>query len=308
MVNLRSGRMYRSPLRTNALFRSPRSALRSARFARAGAFAAARRGTLMRIAARAANPYLGAGLLAGSVIPWRRIAGKWMQNKQARKKIGFARNSANSKTKVILTTGLTPINSKTLEEADLSSFGAIASVNNRNVRDRNQIYVSGYKVCIEVKNNLDEPCYFHWAILSPKDRLDIDTNEFFRGMGAARGVAFDNSTLSSMTRFCAPINPDVFNVLWHSKTLLAGGADSSGGGTEETFSSGKSSYRAIRKWVPIKRQIRFDNSTDLVPKTDRFWLVFWADIFGDAPGALATTNAVSVSTDVRVSFRDTGTV
>lgn len=91
------------------------------------------------------------------------------------------------------------------------------------------IRLSGIRICETVVNDLDFAVTFHWALLQPKSRGDIDVSEikqeFFRETeGPDRNRAFIDAKDGDTYEYfysCNGINPDKFNILTHMKKVLA---------------------------------------------------------------------------------------
>lgn len=250
------------------------------------------------LAARASNYALGASLA------WS--AGKWIRNRRARRRIGYAIGTSDSKTKVIYNQGSTGLAPRVLQVHILDTIGGISATNDRSDRQTNAISLSGYSIGLEVNNIREKPIYFHWAVISPKGAqgTTVPNSEFFRGWDAQRGHDFDDAALSALERFNNPINSDRYNVIWHSKMRLAGVNDATGT-TATGFASSLASYKTIKQWVPIRRQLRFESPSAQRPVEVGIYLIYWCDVFG-APAAPwgADLDAVQVAMTARVSFRD----
>lgn len=170
-------------------------------------------------------------------------------------------SSSTKKTQITAGTGNQITTTGVLLLTDLT---AISSTNNNdiNLRQRDIINLRGFKICMEIRNNLDVgPLYCNVAVLSPKQNEDnesIATN-FFRSLGDVerRGIDFGDPLLSDMDRHCRPINKDRFTILKHWRFMC----DVNGNGTE--YRQQRANWRYFEKWVPLKRQVRYEgNNTD----------------------------------------------
>lgn len=160
-------------------------------------------------------------------------------------------------------------------------------VNSINGRQRDIIFYSGFKLCLEVRNNHGaNPVYYNWAIVSPKGEKTadgfFDNTDFFRssGQGDTRSLDFGNA-FAGMEYNCLNINVDKFLVLYRGRQLL--GTTSS---QSTSYANGfRSSYYKLEKWFPIKRQLRFDTG-GRIPVNGQLFLVQWCSKFmGDGGGA-----------------------
>ena len=146
-------------------------------------------------------------------------------------------------------------------------------------RERNLINLRGIKLCFEFSAGQelliggayrDRQATINLAVVSNKKQSAsgvFDNTHFFRALdGLHRAEDFD--TVSRSIDFhCRPINSDEFNVHAHHRTVIAGEAVES-----------IPTVRRIMKYIPIKRQIRFDVSG--VPDT-RIWVVWWVALAGE---------------------------
>lgn len=168
------------------------------------------------------------------------------------------------------------------------------ALNNTRINERSgeMIFLSGIKLCMQYRCNTNRPLTCNLAVLTPREgRFVDDTNEgnsFFRNhAGAARAVNF-SSLLSGNEMHCLPINPDRFIIHWHYRFTLG-----------KTVTSGQynlpsdRNYINIHKWIPIKRQIRFEGSAASAENQRLPQLFFWCNEFMDDSGSGGETNAVT---------------
>ena len=171
-------------------------------------------------------------------------------------------------------------------------------------REHNSINFSGFSVKFAVRNELDKPQTFCWALLSPKSHTDEDDppttflNELFRDHGAGRARAF-GAPLSSLELTTLPFNTDKWVVLRRGTTHLAPkhGEDHQTGGT-------KSSYKRISFYHKFGRQLRFDSTTETDPEQDRVYLLTWSDVICRASGIDKTLAAYCFEEYIVTYFRD----
>lgn len=171
-----------------------------------------------------------------------------------------------------------------------------------NQRERNLIRLSGFKICMEFQAgssmriggaNRDRQATINVCVLSSKNKGSIgtfDNTHFFRSnAGDNRAIDFD-VVARSIDFACLPINTDKFNIHMHHRTHIAGEA------IEHS-----PTVRRIMKYIPIKRQIRFDNAN--IPSV-RFFLVWWVTLAGEHQTA-SFSDIYNVQWDVVTYFRDT---
>lgn len=164
-------------------------------------------------------------------------------------------------------------------------------------RSRDIINLKGVKLCLELKNNLDKPLYFNFAVVVPKyDQSNnfVPTNDFFRNNQNGRGTDF-NTGLSSLEFHCMPINADKYIILYHKRCLL--GPD--GGATFN--SAGPPNFMVLSKWVKVNRQIRFEDND---PVNGRIQYCYWADNMEGAPADPSVVNAFTISEHFVAYYRN----
>lgn len=167
-------------------------------------------------------------------------------------------------------------------------------------RIRNIVNVSGFKICMEVANLRDKPLHLNVAVLGLKDSVDdVTTTDFFRGTGVSRGTNF-STALSSNDFSCRPINCDKYVVLKHERLLL-GGSNAITGYVDRMGRT----FTSLQFYVPLKRQVQFDNNNSSVPTSGNVYLVYWADEFDTDEGGAVQTLAYNVRQRFITYFRET---
>jgi len=171
-----------------------------------------------------------------------------------------------------------------------------------NQRERDLIYLSGIKICLTVWNNLASTAgnelYFNVALVSAKNQRTIGATDFFRCYtGAKRGMDFTDAALTPHERYCLPINADEHVVHWHHRKILVPGIANQGSATKE-----QRPYE-ITKYVPIKRQIRFESGTSGGAIT-LFRVVWWVGRVGATAALASEANALSVDHKFVTHFRE----
>lgn len=190
----------------------------------------------------------------------------------------------NGKHHQSLNTNPTSKSTRTLYDRGL--FSGIVRGQNLNNRERNIIDVRGVRVCMELHNTSTSHLLFNIAVISPKaaaDAIAITSTNFFRSEDNtdSRGDDFADA-LTSNEFHCLPINTDLYTVLKHQRMVLAPAP-----GDATTFQSNtRDNYTTLQFWVPIKRQIRYENSTG-EPVDGNCFVVYWADQAMKAGGTTA---------------------
>lgn len=221
-----------------------------------------------------------------------------LAKRKARKRVGDTPTKENSKRAIVAQTGCVPVNSATQYIWDLTEIGG--SGDDINKRERGIVRIGGWRIDYEAKNNIEAPIYINMAIISQKACNNSNVNsDFFRSSTSQRGVAFD-AALTDLERFYNGINSDKWTILMHKRMRLAGNKDSSPG-TTEFYSSAKTSYVTLDKFIKLGRQVRFDQATSTAPVT-QVYLVIW---YGRHCGSGSTTTAIADhNVKVKCYFRD----
>lgn len=219
---------------------------------------------------------------------------------RGRRKIGHRPNQGNTKRRAFNTTQVLGSSDRTLQTRNLCNieFG-----DNVDERQRNMINIRGFKICMEFKNNLIEPIYVNVAILHNKDSTDGEpTNtDFFRASGSNRGIDFGNAALTGLDYHCRNINTDKHVILMHRRYKLT---DKSTSGTFEANQG--NSYMTMQRYIPLKRQIRFDGNADTVPNGS-VYLCWWVSTWGSPAGAAPTAAAYDVTYRYTTYYKETRT-
>lgn len=251
---------FRTPRRFPGPGRFVRTPLRAGVVARAGARTALLANPYVRAAALAA----AAGPAVGALANYKRYTAK----KKARWRVGERVGSSNAKS-VSAEWALITRQDRSMYSHNIT---APAKGDEINQRERNIINLRGVKICFETRLSAGVPggekCYFNMAMVTNKTDKStslFDTSGFFRAPGStAREVNFNGISMS-IDKHCLPINSDKFNILFHIRRKMKKGAPGFDAHDQMT----------IEKWVPIRRQIRYDNAG---APACQVWLVWWYTI------------------------------
>lgn len=187
----------------------------------------------------------------------------------------------------------------------------------RATRENNVINLRGFKLEMAMSNTTRDPVCVNMAILHFRSQdpnvLTIPTGDFFRSYGDSRGTDFVASATgapNSLEYMNQPINTDLYTILWKSKCLIPNAIINE---TEEPASSGifpfafegqyKKSYKTIQKYIPLKRQLRYDTDSATAPTDGHLFLTVWCDRLLEGP-ATAGTNSVRFQCRVIRFFRE----
>lgn len=203
------------------------------------------------------------------------------------------------RTPVDLTAGQV-LDTRTLYSNDLTAILKAGSTNPVQRRQRDMINLRGFKINIRCGSlgGINESLLLHAAVIHDKGRADaglttvdpISSVDFFRGNGNSRAIDFSSTNLASSEFNNLAINSDLYVVL-HRETKKIQRLDINSPRNE--------SYVEMDMWVPIKRQVRYDNETDATNEefaTDgRCFLVWWLEGFeGYAAGASPQLSVASM--------------
>lgn len=218
---------------------------------------------------------------------WRKKRSK-RATKKRKTNFGEAIGTSEHQRSLTVSAVNVPNSTRTLVSGDLVN---IVRATNHEIDERHRdiINVKGIKLCFNILNLATKPLYFNVAVVVPKFSQAASTvsgGDFFRNNQDGRGTDFTNA-LQALEFHCLPINADKFHVLMHQRFLLGPSASSSGYSTGENLN-----YANISKWLPINRQIRYENN---VPVNGRIQYVYWADLMDGAPSDLPVSLTYDVS-------------
>lgn len=148
------------------------------------------------------------------------------------------------------------------------------TINAPNRRQRNIVNVRGIKLCFEIMNIGDGPLYFNWAIIASKKGGAPTTADFFRNVdsSATRSTDFPNGAgMSGIQMWCATINTDIYTVLCHKRYRIG----TSNNGLSQYAQQVQNNNKSVRKYMKIRRQLRFDGDLDNEPSEGQLYLVKW---------------------------------
>lgn len=248
------------------------------------------------------NPYVraGAGVVTAGPLA---LAGlrrfkNYLRQKRERMKIGHS-NTATSKRNIVQNSSNNSLSSRTLNAYNLTEIPK-TSTNEIDKRQRDICYISGFKICGEIKSGGGSPVLVNYAVVYDKRSSDgtlfPTTSDFFRGSGTERAMDFDTS-LSSVEFHCAPLNTDRFVVLLHKRFTLAPNPSTTSAGYT---SNNRENYRSFDWWIPLKKQIRFEDGR----AQSHVWLLFWCDRHNSPGGTLPNPTTMIWSHKIITYFRE----
>lgn len=169
-------------------------------------------------------------------------------------------------------------------------------------RQRRVAYISGFKICAELKNQNAKPMLCNIALVHDRRTNEgesiIPTDEFFRAnSGNVRAKEF--GVLRDSHEFhCSPLNTDRFTVIRHWRFKLA--PNPVVGSEGFTSQASMNNWRTFERYVPIKKNFAWN---DTQPQS-KLWLMRWYDGFQQATGTAAISNAVNFDMHVTGYFRE----
>lgn len=228
-----------------------------------------------------------------------------------RSRIGMPVGYATTKRSLVLNAAGQSVDTRVLYSRDITWIAK--TINNEiDQRQRDLINLRGFKIeyALRSENPATRPVYVHMAVLAhasntsvPSDQQDncVDTENFFRGSGAARAINFTTG-LSGIQLNKLNINQDIYSVLRRWTIRL----ETRRAETGSIRNSSVQSDRTGKKYIPVRRQVRYDEpSTNDVATAGRMFLVWWAEYVAGMPAnGLATTGAVNADWHVVTYFNE----
>lgn len=214
------------------------------------------------------------------------------------REVGAPKAATTCKSVIVNNNAPVQRDDKTLYKLDLTQ---VAQGINIDQRARQHMNVSGFKIFMEIYNTTDVPLYFNCAILAPKfiTNADIDTVNFFRNNTDARSMDF-NSFRSGLEMGTCNVNTDDYTILKHKRYILTTPNNSVQGEYCRQYGS---SFKLIKWWIPLKRQVRYLPGESSTATDGRVFHVFWLSQFLGSGGATPQTVAIS-SARVITYFRE----
>jgi len=191
-------------------------------------------------------------------------------------------------TDVVNDSSLIAYDTRSFHVTDITALDQATSANSISRRQRQIVFLKGFKICEEISNNQDNPLYYHIAVIAPHGNTNIpNTTDFFRSTGGTERSADFGTALSSIEFRCLPINTDKYTVLWHQRIML-----NAVNNTASFAARDGRNYGLVEKYIPMNRQIRYD-STNAGSCENPVYVVHWADEFQSPGGATAVAGAYS---------------
>lgn len=262
-------------------------------------------GTVARIAARGAasrrwamnNPGMltRAGFKAGRTIlrAWRGYKRrKRVKARFSPRMVGMPNSASTSKTSYINNETQIARDTRTLYALDVTQLGQGSQINQRL---RQHAKVTGFKICMEVRNTEDVPMYFNMCVIAPKNTQSAggpgnrpSEINFFRNNTDARSMNFSISR-TGLELHCCPINSDDYTILRHKRYII-----NTANPTNYKKEYG-TSFLNIEEWVSLRRQARYQPGESSDATDGRVFHCFWFDKWGAAADELPSQAALQSS-------------
>jgi len=144
-------------------------------------------------------------------------------------------------------------------------------------RMRDLINVRGFKLFTEFIHQSGRLQYLNIAVIHPKQGQVVTVDDFFRENEVDRAVDFTD-TFTALSFATRSINTDKFNVLMHKRFRLAP-ANTTTSGFPNTDNA-----RVLKFYVPLKKQIRYQDNDGVETPIHQLFMVHWSDQFGTISG------------------------
>lgn len=240
----------------------------------------------------------------------------------ARREVGERIGTSNAKCKQLFAFAVIPSSTKVrMHNARTLYYAACSTIEHgegTEKRMRNVVNVRGLRLTMAVQNVHRAPLCVNIAIIHPKmgsNASAVPENNFFRDHGNSRATNF-NTDFNSIQFNNAHINSDLYAVLWKTKFILVNPVadlDETAPGPPPQYdgayySNKHNSYKTFDKWIPLKRQIRFETDSAADPVDGHVFVVMWIDSLISDVGTAAYGPVLRSTGRTLLYFRETGTV
>ena len=139
-----------------------------------------------------------------------------------------------------------------------------------NSRQRGIVNLSGFSLNWIMKNLAGTPLTVNIAFVAPRNSVSLSASGFFRDYTTSRDVDFSTG-LNNNQIHTYPISTDKFTILKHDRFFL--GATP---GINATWTTESNNYKRRKYWVPLKRQIRFNDDSSTFAE-QHVYCCYWFD-------------------------------
>lgn len=197
------------------------------------------------------------------------------------------------------------LNTKVLHYSELTDIAHTTS-NEISKRQRDICYLSGFKLMMELKNNLDAgipqtPLYVNLAFVydreSNKGTVIVSDSEFFRANTGNTRYRDFNGAMTAMERHCLPLNTDRFTIISHKRYKLGVASGSAG----YNANIAPKAYMTICRYIKLRKRITY---TEDDKANSKIWMLLWCDKFGDSSTDPISANALAYDYTISAYFRE----
>lgn len=232
-----------------------------------------------------------------------RIQRAWRAKRSRRRagmnRIGVTGRVTKTKVNQSVTRTNTQMSTRTLYQDPLIQIGSGTATNQR---EKDIVYISGFRIVTEWNCVLQYAMFCNMAIVFDKRAApgdtSIDQTDFFRALGrnAERANSFnDYANQNSLSYHLNPLNADRFTVLKHFRFQL-GGINNTGGYNTQTMNN----WRMMKFWIPLKKKVVWEDGA----LQSQIFLLQWVDRCSDGFTVTPIANAVQLNTNVSVYFKE----
>lgn len=261
---------------------------------------------IARVAAKralVARAYTGGALAAGALAGYGAYRGiKRIRAARARaakkRRIAYPITRLKCKKRITLDLDTLGRATRTLYAEKLTDISKGGTADQRSF---DVINMRGFRVQINVDNlYTNDPVKLCFAVVHKKTQGSPTTAEFFRNYGDDRSQDFSIAK-SSLRLTQTPINADLYDVIHRWTFILGERINYSGTAGKPT---NKSYYKELNKYIPFKRQLRYDNDGTNTPEDGEIYLCYWADRLQQAAAQPVIANHFGIQCRVLAFFND----
>ena len=200
-----------------------------------------------------------------------------------RSTFAFKPGSSLSRRNLVVENYEFSLNTRTLFPQELTLLQKGSAIDER---EYDMVYISGFKISMQLRSGRPDPSMLHVAVVAPREFCgdgatpNFNTN-FFRSPKDSRGIDF-NTQLASQQINNYGINSDKWHVFWHKRYWI--GPEDTTAPTDEYNVGVSRNWLNVKKYVPLKRQIRYEDAQAL-SAVNKVYLLVWGDLFINEPGA-----------------------
>ena len=153
-------------------------------------------------------------------------------------------------------------------------------------RENNSIFLKGIQFQWNFFNPGTAYYYVNFAMCTPKNRLDVVNDNFFRSNTTENNISFTDTSLTAFNKHTRALNADWLVIHWHKRFLLGPSASANGS---------KHRDKKFKFWYPINSRVTYSERVAGGPeKADNgLFVLVWYNIMGAQVNAGQMTPAPS---------------